>query len=45
MPNLNFNSVFRRNDINFDINFNIFKDKKILITGYKGSIELEFIKS
>ena len=44
MPNLNFNSVFRRNDINFDINFNIFKDKKILITGYKGSIGIRIYK-
>ena len=44
MPNLNFNSVFRRNDINFDLNFNIFKDKKILITGYKGSIGIRIYK-
>ena len=33
MTNLNFNYVFRRNDINFNINFETFRDKKILITG------------
>lgn len=44
MTNLSFNYVFERNDINFNINFETFRDKKILITGYKGSIGIRIYK-
>ena len=44
MKNLNFNNIFNRKEIRFNIDFDIFKNKKILITGYKGSIGKKIYK-
>jgi FlaA1/EpsC-like NDP-sugar epimerase len=41
----NFEKIFKRNQINFKVDFSIFKDKKILITGSKGSLGKIILKN
>ena len=44
MNKLNFKHVFNRNFIKPDINFKIFTNKSILVTGSSGSIGTKIIK-
>ena len=38
MKNLNFNKIFNRKEIKLNINFSMYQNKKILVTGSSGSI-------
>ena len=44
MNNLNFKNIFERSQIKPNINYKIFENKKILVTGSSGSIGTEIIK-
>ena len=45
MSKLNFKNIFNRSQIKPNINFKIFSNKKILVTGSSGSIGTEIIKN
>ena len=44
MKNLNFNKIFNRKEIKLNINFSMYQNKKILVTGSSGSIGKKIIK-
>ena len=44
MTKLNFKQIFNRSQIKPEINYKIFENKKILVTGSSGSIGTQIIK-